>query len=111
MNIAEGFRRFVPAEFSRFLGYALSSMEEGVRRVLDGADRGYFSLEDATACANLGTFAIRTTGKLNVSVRSRIPEERAARKRGERWRPKPRATDAGCSSTSAPSTQHRKNRL
>ena len=111
MNIAEGFRRFVPAEFSRFLGYALSSMEEGVRRVLDGADRGYFSLEDATACANLGTFAIRTTGKLNVSVRGRIPEERAARKRGERWRPKARATDARCSSTTAPSTPHKKNRL
>ena len=90
MNIAEGFRRFVPAEFSRFLGYALSSLEEAVRRVKDGADRGYYSVEDANACAALGIYAIRTTGKLNVSVRSRIPEERAARKRGERWRPKSR---------------------
>jgi four helix bundle protein len=49
MNIAEGFRRFVPAEFSRFLGYALSSLEEAVRRVKDGADRGYYSVEDANA--------------------------------------------------------------
>lgn len=43
-----------------------------------------------TRGAALGIYAIRTTGKLNISVRSRIPEERAARKRGERWRPKSR---------------------
>jgi len=89
MNVAEGFRRYVPAEFSRFLGYALSSMEETVRRVMDGVDRGYFSEDEAKDCAALGVYAIRTAAKLNVYLRSCIAEERAARKRGERWRPKP----------------------
>ena len=87
MNIAEGFRRYVPAEFSRFIGYALSSMEEAARRVMDGVDRGYFQEAEATECAALGVYAIRTAGKLNVYLKSCIAEERAARKRGIRWRP------------------------
>jgi len=104
MNVAEGFRRYVPAEFSRFLGYALSSMEEAVRRTMDGVDRGYFTEDEANNCAALGLYAIRTAGKLNTYLRSCIAEERAARKRGEPWRPKSRRTKPA--TTEQATTEH-----
>ena len=106
MNVAEGFRRYVPAEFSRFLGYALSSMEEAVRRVRDGVDRGYFAHQDAEECAALGVYAIRTVGKLNAYLRSCIAEERMARKRGERWRPRHRSRPPA----EQPNIEHRTKR-
>jgi hypothetical protein len=59
---------------------------------MDGVDRGYFTEDEANNCAALGRYAIRTAGKLNTYLRSCIAEERAARKRGEQWRPKSRRT-------------------
>jgi four helix bundle protein len=44
-NIAEGWRRYGARDMSRFLKYALGSIEETKRRVTDGAHRGYFSEE------------------------------------------------------------------
>jgi four helix bundle protein len=44
-NIAEGWRRFGARDMSRFLKYALGSIEETKRRVSDGAHRGYFTEE------------------------------------------------------------------
>ena len=42
-NIAEGWRRFPPADMVRFLRYALGSLEEARVRLLDGVERGYFA--------------------------------------------------------------------
>jgi four helix bundle protein len=42
MNIAEGFRRYTPREFSRFLTVALSSLSEAMLWLQDGVDRGHF---------------------------------------------------------------------
>jgi len=45
-NIVEGFLRFSPGDFKRFLDYAFSSLGEAERRLRHGIARGYFS-EDA----------------------------------------------------------------
>lgn len=39
-NIAEGFHRFVPAEFAHFLNIARGSIGEAKVRLIDGIDRG-----------------------------------------------------------------------
>jgi four helix bundle protein len=57
-NIAEGFLRFCPGDFSQFLGYAVASLAEAERRLINGVSRGYFT---ATDCAQALRFAKRAT--------------------------------------------------
>jgi four helix bundle protein len=45
-NIAEGFGRYTPREFARFLSYARASLFETQNHLIDARDRGY--LEDRT---------------------------------------------------------------
>ncbi len=45
-NIAEGFARFRPKEFARFLEIARGSLAETDCHLLDGHERGYFSAEE-----------------------------------------------------------------
>jgi four helix bundle protein len=40
-NTAEGFGRFNPGEFARFLGFAHASLNETQDQLLDGRERGY----------------------------------------------------------------------
>jgi four helix bundle protein len=42
-NIAEGWKRYGATDMSRFLIYALASLEEAKTRLQDGVDRGYFT--------------------------------------------------------------------
>ena len=42
-NVAEGWRRFEAGEMSQFLRFALASLEEAKRRLMDGVHRGYFT--------------------------------------------------------------------
>jgi len=44
-NIAEGFGRYVPREFSQYLRIANGSLMETSNHLQDGVDRGYFSEE------------------------------------------------------------------
>ena len=44
-DISEGFARYYPAEFARFLDYALSSLAEVRRRAEAGYRRGLFSID------------------------------------------------------------------
>jgi four helix bundle protein len=41
-NIAEGFGRFRPKDFARFLEFACASLVEIENHLIDGRDRGYF---------------------------------------------------------------------
>jgi four helix bundle protein len=82
-NIAEGFRRFLAADFARFMSYAVGSIEEAVRRVRDGIDRGYFTSLDGQQAFDLGELARRTAMALHASLRrlaeaKRHPRDRSA---------------------------------
>ena len=55
-NITEGFLRFSPGDFKRFLDYALGSLGEAEGRLADGIQLGYF---DATSCEQAFRFAKR----------------------------------------------------
>jgi four helix bundle protein len=44
-DVAEGFARYYPGEFARFLDYAIASLAEVRERTAAGYRRGYFSAE------------------------------------------------------------------
>jgi four helix bundle protein len=66
-NIAEGWRRFGASDLIRFLRYATGSLEEARVRLLDGADRGYFTRD---ACAAALTHAARCGGATTRLIQS-----------------------------------------
>jgi len=55
-NIVEGFLRYAPGDFRRFLDYALGSLGEAEVRLADGIQLGYF---DAVSCEKAFRFAKR----------------------------------------------------
>jgi four helix bundle protein len=69
-NIAEGFRRFSPREFARFLDYSLGSLAEAECRLADGTELGYFS---AVECEEAFKLARRC---LTASVRLKRSQQR-----------------------------------
>jgi four helix bundle protein len=52
-NLVEGFVRYSPAEFIRFLSYALASLAEAQSRLSDGETRGYFAETDTAIAKRL----------------------------------------------------------
>ena len=48
-NISEGFSRFVPTEFRRFLSYAKASLDETLTHLVDGYESGYFTRQEYEA--------------------------------------------------------------
>ena len=94
MNTAEGFRRFVPGTFAHFLGIALGSREEVVRRVQDGIDRGYFRASACTTAFELAAESGRLTTALQTYLRKRARDRDRRRdrprRRGGRSSKKPR---------------------
>jgi four helix bundle protein len=52
-DVAEGFARYYPAEFARFLDYAIASLEEVRTRTAAGYRRGYFTAETASDALQL----------------------------------------------------------
>ena len=52
-DVAEGFARFYPADFAKFLGYAISSIEEARTRAGTGYTRKVFDEQTASALMNL----------------------------------------------------------
>lgn len=66
-NIAEGFLRFSPADFARFLTYALGSLVEAETRLEHGVRRGYFSSDDTTAARQLARRTLTAIVRLKQS--------------------------------------------
>jgi four helix bundle protein len=68
-NIAEGFGRFRPREFARFLEIARASLMETQNHLIDGRDRGYLSDTLYFRLSNLARAALKSTTNLMLSKR------------------------------------------
>ena len=66
-NIAEGFGRFRPREFARFLEIARASLVETRNHLIDGRDRGYLDAPLYSRLCNLARAAVKTTTNLMLS--------------------------------------------
>jgi four helix bundle protein len=68
-NIAEGFGRFDPPEFARFINIARGSLAETQSQLIHGRDRGYFSEKDFTTAWRLACRALRASNRLHAYLR------------------------------------------
>ena len=85
-NISEGFGRFRPREFARFLEYAQASMMETQNHLLDGRDRGYLDAALYSRLSNLARAALRCTRHLlRAKQRQAADESRKRRNRRAPW--------------------------
>jgi four helix bundle protein len=66
-NTAEGFGRFRPREFARFLEIARASLMETQNHLLDGRDRGYLDEALYSRLSNLARAALKATTNLMLS--------------------------------------------
>ena len=69
-NIAEGFGRFRPADFARFMEFAVSSAMETKDSLKDGVDRGHFTPERVLRAQQLADRSIQCSTKLIVYLKS-----------------------------------------
>ncbi|MDA1307061.1 MAG: four helix bundle protein [Acidobacteria bacterium] len=83
-NIAEGWGRKGAGQMTLFLGYAIGSLEEARRRLLDGVARGYFpesicvkALEHARHC---GGATVNLKRSLEPFIRRKPTRRKQARK-------------------------------
>ena len=83
-NIAEGFGRFRPGDFARYLEIARASLIETRNHLIDGRDRGYLANPLYSRLQNLARAASNATTKLMLSKKREA--ERLKRPR----RPRPR---------------------
>ena len=83
-HVAEGFYRYVPADFARFLLIARASIGEARLRLLDGVDRGYFSRSDCEAALKLADRAMACAVSLKMSLEPYVAKrsENARKGRG-----------------------------
>ena len=68
-NVAEGFGRFNPADFARFLQIAKGSLTETHHHLRDGGDRGYFSPDDVARLSKLAGRAAKAAVVLIAYLR------------------------------------------
>jgi four helix bundle protein len=83
-NIAEGFGRFRPGDFARFLEIARASLIETRNHLIDGRDRGYLANPLYSRLQNLARAASNATTKLMLTKKRE--DERL--KRSPRPRPR-----------------------
>jgi four helix bundle protein len=100
-HITEGYLRFSPLDFARFLDYAMGSIGEAERRLRDGVELGYFSESDSrdafrfakrcfVATLRLKQSQIRYAERLRLEKR-RLPAPRSQRQKGRSRSARPRA--------------------
>jgi four helix bundle protein len=86
-NIAEGFGRFGPREFVRYLRIALGSLEETSTHLVLGKGRGYFTDPAHARLTSLCHTATDMTTRLLNSKLRQIAKEDAERARKKRRKP------------------------
>lgn len=80
-NIAAGFRYFRPAQFARFLGYAVASIGETENHLSDALGRGLVTDTLYSRLTDLVVAARRATINLMVSKQRQAALERQRRQR------------------------------
>jgi four helix bundle protein len=83
-NISEGFGRFRPRDFARFLEYARGSLMETQNHLLDGRDRGYLEAALYSRLSNLARSALTITTHLLRSKHKQAAEQSRKRPDGRR---------------------------
>ena len=69
-NIAEGFGRFRPKVFAKFMEYAVGSLMETQDSLKDGVDRGYFTPDRVAPAQKLAVRAIQVSKKFIVYLKT-----------------------------------------
>jgi four helix bundle protein len=80
-NISEGFGRYTPREFARFLGYARASLMETQNHLIDGQQRQYLQSNLYDRLYNLAGEAIRLTTNLMLAKQRQAGRKRRAKPR------------------------------
>jgi four helix bundle protein len=76
-NIAEGFGRYLPGEFMRYLRIANGELKETFECLRDGVDRGYFTEAEAVRLQRLSMRASKASTALIAYLRhADAPHER-----------------------------------
>ena len=83
-TIAEGFGRYRPAEFARFLEYARSSLMETQNHLVDARDRKLLSDRLYSRLSNLAAAALKVTTRLMLERQRTAARLRRARKESKR---------------------------
>lgn len=81
-NVAEGFYRYVPADFARFLHMARASIGEARVRLLDGVDRGFFARAECEAALKLADRAMGCVVSLKMSLEPYMAKRTENAKKG-----------------------------
>jgi four helix bundle protein len=82
-HIAEGFLRFSPADFCRFLDYAVSSLGEAESHVRDGLQLGHFPTGGCDAAFRLATRCTKAIMALKQSQQREAEKRRQRRRQSE----------------------------
>jgi four helix bundle protein len=85
-NIAEGFGRFHPGEFARFMEFAIASAMETRDSLKDGIDRGYFIPERVTTAQRLAERTIRCSSRFIVYLKEEAERRRKRKRSNNRQR-------------------------
>jgi four helix bundle protein len=75
-NLVEGFRRFSPGEFPRFIDYSLASLGETEQRLQDGIALGYFTAQECAGAFQLARRCLTASVRLKHSQRRFRPPTR-----------------------------------
>jgi four helix bundle protein len=98
-TIAEGFGRYRPVEFARFLEFARASLMETHNHLLDGLDQNYLSAAECDVLCTLASRAIGATTNLHAYLQTcKAPPHR---------RTKPKGTQTPESHNKKPGTKNR----
>ena len=87
-NMAEGFRYFEPAQFARFLRYAVGSLGETEDRLLDAFDRKmldekrYHTLNNLAGAARRATTNLMLSKQRQAATEKRTPRPRPPQRKG-----------------------------
>jgi len=90
--MAEGFGRYYPAEFSKYLRFANGELQETIESLDDGVDRRHFTRDQVIPLQRLAKRSSKAATNLIAYLRTADPPNEPAppRKRRRRREPEPR---------------------